>query len=339
MIAEATGIGSMPGTDPLVAARQIADLCEQMPYLPELPARGVGADMFGRVAALLVDMPMEMGHSAWRLCARPGRDMRLAAQYLTTDLDAAAECFAGASVVKMQVCGPWTLAAFVELSNGHRLLTDRGAIAYLAESMAEGVAAQVDRLRRRLPGCEVILQLDEPGLPAVLDGSLATASGVGTLPPVDRADISAVLRKVIAAVELPTMVHCCHRNVPYAVLRELGLTALAIDMTGMDAAAFEPVAELVEAGVGLLAGLVPSTRPGPGDAPERAGRERAGREPTSSSHAFVRQLLELWSAVGLDPDLLARAVTVTPSCGLAGADVGWARQAMELAAGCGAALR
>jgi len=56
----ATAIGSLPGTDPLEAARTVAGELPELPYLPELPARGVGADMIGRTAALLVDSTGEL---------------------------------------------------------------------------------------------------------------------------------------------------------------------------------------------------------------------------------------------------------------------------------------
>src|ERR1700712_3767395 len=52
----ATAIGSMPGTDPAGAAAVVFGELPDFPHLPELPARGVGADMLGRTAALLVDL-------------------------------------------------------------------------------------------------------------------------------------------------------------------------------------------------------------------------------------------------------------------------------------------
>src|SRR5699024_9718921 len=55
----ATGIGSMPGTDPLEAARLIAGELEELPHLVELPDRGLGADLIGRTAGMLVDLPVD----------------------------------------------------------------------------------------------------------------------------------------------------------------------------------------------------------------------------------------------------------------------------------------
>ncbi len=87
----ATGVGSMPGTDPAEALAVVLGELPDLPHLPELPARGVGADLTGRTAALLVDLPVETTPGGWKLAARPGRDQRRAAGLLSADLDAAHE--------------------------------------------------------------------------------------------------------------------------------------------------------------------------------------------------------------------------------------------------------
>ena len=56
----ATGVGSLPGTDVTEAAATVVGELPLLPHLPELPARGVGADMIGRTAALLVDLAVEV---------------------------------------------------------------------------------------------------------------------------------------------------------------------------------------------------------------------------------------------------------------------------------------
>src|SRR5918997_4953585 len=92
----ATGVGSLPGRDPVDAAATVVGELPLLPHLPELPARGVGADMIGRTAGLLVDLAVEVVPSAYRVAARPGRDHRRAVDLLRTDLDAFEEaCEAG----------------------------------------------------------------------------------------------------------------------------------------------------------------------------------------------------------------------------------------------------
>ena len=42
-----------------------------LPFLPELPARGLGADMIGRTAALLVDLAVEAGPQRYQVTPGP----------------------------------------------------------------------------------------------------------------------------------------------------------------------------------------------------------------------------------------------------------------------------
>jgi methionine synthase II (cobalamin-independent) len=81
--------------------------------------------------------------------------------------------------LKLSVTGPWTLAATMERPRGDRVLADHGARRDLSQSLAEGTAQLIAELVRRLPDIEVLVQLDEPLLPAVLAGAIANASGLG----------------------------------------------------------------------------------------------------------------------------------------------------------------
>ena len=146
------------------------DELPDLPHLPELPDRGPGADMTGRTAALLVDMPVQTTSRGWQLADRPGRDLSIAAGYWSEDLDVLEEVADGyTGPLKIQVCGPWTLAASLELSHSvNPALADPGAVADLAESLAEGLAAHAADVRKRVPGATLVVQIDEPSLPAVL---------------------------------------------------------------------------------------------------------------------------------------------------------------------------
>src|SRR3954451_18461113 len=134
----ATAIGSMPGSDPVEAAAVVFGELPDFPHLPELPARGVGADMLGRTAALLVDLAVEVVPSGYRVAARPGREHRRAVDLLRWGVDAIDEAAGPPPLGKTQFAGPWTLAAGIELPRGHRVLTDHGAVREFTESMLEG---------------------------------------------------------------------------------------------------------------------------------------------------------------------------------------------------------
>src|SRR6202035_1959659 len=162
----------MPGTDPAEAMRVVAGELPDFPFLPELPDRGPGADLTGRTAALLVDMPVEVTLRGWRLAERPGRDLARARSMLASDLAVLQEVlqdFEGQ--VKIQLCGPWTLAATMEQTRTMNMaLADPGAVADLTASLAEGAAAYAADVAKRVPGARVIVQFDEPALPAVAGG-------------------------------------------------------------------------------------------------------------------------------------------------------------------------
>src|SRR5919198_3792831 len=118
----ATGLGPFPGVDPLEAARIVAAELP-LPFLPELPARGVGADPVGRTAGLLADLHVEVGTGVWRFVPRGGRDEQRARTALTTDLDALEEAAAASTgPLKVRIVGPWSLAASIELARGEKAL-------------------------------------------------------------------------------------------------------------------------------------------------------------------------------------------------------------------------
>jgi len=313
----ATGVGSLPGTNPAEACRVVLGELPDLPHLAELPARGPGAQMIGRTAALLVDLSVDLQPSGWRLVDRPGLDLRRARDLLARDLDAleeSAQDYRGP--LKVQSAGPWTLAAAVELTRGDKVLADLGAVRDLTTSLAEGLAAHVADLHRRLPGVQVVVQLDEPSLPAVLAGQVATASGFGALRAVPAADAEAGLQTVLttaatAAPDAVPAVHCCARNAPVGLLVAAGARAVGLDLSARTARDDDALGEAVEAGVVLMLGVVPGS-----DAalPDLAG-----------SVAPVRAL---WRRLGFTPERLASAVVPTPTCGLAGASPAYARAAL-----------
>ncbi|WP_199560621.1 methionine synthase [Nocardiopsis sp. L17-MgMaSL7] len=349
-VASATGVGSWPGEDPDEAMRTIVGELPDLPHLPELPARGVGADMIGRAAGLLVDLPVEVQPTGWRVVDTPGRDLARAGSFLSYDLDALTEhLHAYEGPLKVQVAGPWTLAAAIELRNGQRVVSDPGAHRDLAESHLEGVLAHVADVRRRVPGARVVVQVDEPTLPAVLTGSLPTASGLSVLPAVDRVRVEAVLRTLFAAIDNAGAVpaaHCCAAGVPVDLLRRSGARALSVNARLLGRAHDEMVGDAVESGVGLLLGVVPSTdqpEPHPSGASGTAAdaaTAAARRSPGMSDPAtIVDPVRELWNRLGFSPDLLSRVVVTTPTCGLAGASPRHARAALEAARGGARVLR
>ncbi|MFD4142014.1 MULTISPECIES: methionine synthase [unclassified Streptomyces] len=308
----ATGVGSMPGGDARESAKTVAGSFDDFPYLPELPARGPGADMIGRTIGLLVEMYAHVEPSGWRISDRPGRDTRRAWSWLGEDLDALEEFTQGyEGPLKVQAVGPWTLAAALELRGGEAALGDPGACRDLVGSLAEGLRGHLGEVRRRVPGARVVLQLDEPSLTAVLRGQVRTASGYRTYRAVDRQVVESALRDVIEVSDDPVIVHSCAPDVPFGLLRRAGVAGVSFDFGLLTEREEESIGEAVEAGTKLLAGVVPST-------------DAALSDPAGS----VMGVRTLWRRLGLNPGTLAESVVITPSCGLAGASPAYARAAL-----------
>lgn len=316
--ATATGVGSLPLEDRDEAARIAVGELPDFPHLAELPARGVGADLVGRGASLLVDLHVDLQPAGWRLVDRAGADERRARSFLGADVDAleiAAYGYSGP--LKVQVAGPLTLAASVELNRGGAAVSDGGARRDLAASLAEGVSLFVADVARRVPGASVVLQLDEPSLPAVLAGSIPTVSGFGRVRALDVAEASGLLGTVVAAAGagVPVVVHCCAPVVPVGVIASAGAVAVSLDVSLLDSSVLSELAEAVDAGLALWPGVVPSLRP----------------STPPSDRELAQRIVGLWRRLDQNPAAMAARTVVTPSCGLAGADPDWARRAYTLA--------
>jgi methionine synthase II (cobalamin-independent) len=309
-----TGLGSLPGTDPKEATTLVLGELPDLPHLPELPNRGAGADMIGRAAALLVDLPVELVPSGWRMTARPGRDLRRALDFLAWDLDALETAAAGyTGPLKVQATGPWTLAAHLELASGHKVVSDPGATRDLAQSLTEGLRAHVADVTARVPGARVVLQLDEPSLPAVLAGTVSTPSGYGTVravePPVAEQALHAVLQ---AGPEAGRVVHCCAADVPVQLLRDAGADALALDAARLRPDQYDVLGETLDAGTSVWLGVLPST-----DAAITLDTARA-------------PIRRLWAELGFARRELGYRLVPTPACGLAGASPAYVRRALSV---------
>lgn len=315
----ATGVGSMPGTDPRESAEVVVGEFGSLPHLVELPARGVGADMIGRTGALLVELPFDTTTRGYRISARPSGASKRSTDLLSRDLDALEEVWetqglAGSGTLKVQACGPLTLAAEVELANGHRVVTDRGALRDFADSLTEGLVRHVAEVRRRL-GADVIVQLDEPLLGSVLAGTLRGVTGIERVRAMPAPEASSLLDGVIEGIGAPVVVHTCAKTPPLDFLRRSAAVAVSVDATLLTVKDLDGVGELLQSGKGLLLGLVPSTAP----AKQPTWREVA--EPA----------LALLDRLGFPRAILQSQIAVTPTCGLAGASSDWARTALRLA--------
>ena len=328
--ASATGVGSLPGTDPAEAMRVIFGELPDLPHLAELPGRGPGSDLTGRTAAVLVDLPVETSPTGWRFAARPGRDVQRARDTLSGDLDALEEVASGyVGPLKVQLCGPWTLAATIELARSQDpALADTGAVADLTESLAEGASAHVAEVRRRVPGATVLLQLDEPSLPAVLAAEVPTASGLNRLPAPDAAGAEAGLRSVISPALAFSVVSCCAARPPFGIIKGAGAGAVAFDLSRLRREDEDALAETVEAGLGIFAGVIPATAPAPADDSQAPSPREAAERVIATWRRMGWPAGRRNGAPTAGPASVTAQVVPTPTGGLAGATPDYARAAL-----------
>ncbi len=324
-----TGIGSMPGTDSAEAARIVAGELD-IPHLVELPARGPGGDMLGRTLALVSaatgEFAAETTPDGWRLAGGRsggdlGRQMRRGVSWLAEDVDRMELELAGfTGRVKVQVTGPWTLAAGVEAVRGTRLVADAGACADLASALSEALAEHVAMIGRRIPGAQVVVQVDEPALPIVLAGHIRTPSGRGALRVPEIPELVSGLAMVADAATragaVLTVAHCCDRDVPFDVLRRAGFGAVSVDTERIGQAADEALGAWWDAGGVVVLGAVASLD-----------------DPRLTSEGLARRVMGLWSRIGFGIADVGDRTWLSPSCGLAGASPTWAREVGALMRG------
>ncbi|MFI5507384.1 methionine synthase [Mycobacterium sp. NPDC051804] len=320
VFAAATGIGSWPGMSPRQAAEIVVGELHTLPHLVELPARGVGADMIGRTGALLVDIGIDTVPRGYRISSGRSSVVRRAVSLLNEDLDALEEAWENAGLrggdrsVKVQSPGPITLAAQLELSGGHRAITDAGAVRDLAASLGEGMARHRAEVARRLD-TSVVMQLDEPLLPAALEGRLTGVTSLTPVHPVDEPVAIGLIDDCVVTMGAEVVLHSCAAELPWNMLQRSSVHAVSVDVSTLTAADLDGIGEFVESGRTVLLGVVPATAPA----------TRLSFEEVAKAAVAVTDRL------GFSRSVLRERIGVTPACGLAGATSEWARTAIELA--------
>jgi methionine synthase II (cobalamin-independent) len=320
IFAAASGIGSWPGTSAREATGVVVGELHALPHLVELPARGVGADMIGRAGALLVDIAIDTVPRGYRIASGRSGATRRAISFLDEDMDALEEAWekaglrGGSRTVKVQAPGPITLAVHLELANGHRAITDSGALRDLAGSLAEGLAGHRADLARRL-GVQVVVQLDEPSLPAALAGRLSGVTSFSPVHPVDEQLAVSLLNECVGTVGGDVALHCCASEIPWNTLQRSAIHAVSVDLATLTAGDLDGIGEFVESGRVAMLGVVPVSAPD----------QRPSVEHVAAAAAAVTDRL------GFSRKVLHDRIGITPACGLAGATAAWARTAIELA--------
>lgn len=298
----------MPGSDVAEWFKVVLGELD-VPFVPELPGRGAPSSLIGRTLGMVTDLGADLQPDGWRVGVGQGADQRRARSLLAEDLDRVEEIWADAHAgpLKIQVTGPLTLAASVEHPRGEKMLADPGARRDLADALGAAVERHVADVRRRFGTADVVVQVDEPRIRAVLDAQVPTASGFRRYRSVDAPEADDLLRRVIAPIEAggaTPVVHVCSAEVPVELLRGAGFAAISFDLSlAQDRNGWpEDVwAEAFDAGTDLWVG-------------------------TTADRDAVNRVLAWFGRFGFGPDAIGERLVVSPPCGLAGSSPEAARQ-------------
>lgn len=311
-------LGPWPGTRLLEAQTTVVgelsavpEGVRGLPALVQLPQRGPGAESLGRAAAVLSQLPAEIGPHGWKLADRPGADQARAEALLRESVEAlavAAHGWEGPLVVPLR--GPWSVASALYLARGDRVLSDRGAVRELTASLAEGLGDLLAAVRGAVPGAQPVVVLREPLLPDVLGGTVATFSGHGRLPAVEGEVAAAALAEVVGAARghgaVSVVGHAGSRFASRSVtaLARSGADAVGVAVAGLRSPQWEQLAALVEDGRSLWLGLP---------------RPRHGRRVEVSEIADA--VSGPWRAVGLPAEGMADLVVHADGASASGGDL------------------
>jgi hypothetical protein len=307
----ATALGPWPGEDPVEAARIVRGELgsPHLPFLAELPDRGVGSDALGRTASLLVELAVDVQPYGWRIVDRPGKDLMRARSALSTDINVLADVIGAEDTpavdLKVQLRGPLSLAAGLHLHNGERALIDYGARRDIASSLAAGAGSYLQRVAAAAPGARIVVQIDEPEIASVLAGTIPTSSGYRTLRSVagqeatDSWQLLVEALRAAGAVEIVVAVP--EIEAPFDRILASGADGIAVPLRALTSRQWEQLAGAVEAGKRLWAGALDVN---------------SASAPLPRVADAVETVWRPWRQLGLPASTLG-ALRVTPAEGLA----------------------
>ena len=305
-------------------ARSSSASCPTCRTCPSCPPAAPARDMIGRGAALLVDLPVEIAPSGWRLTAHPGRDLRRAPRPLARDLDALEDAGRG-------------LRRPAQAAGGRPVDARRGA---RAADRAPGRHRPRRGARpRRVAGRGAAAAPRRGRAPAAGRRPRPAARRAVAAGRARRAGADAVglrhgarrrgrrgrarrCRDVLAvAPDGGRVVHCCAPDVPIALLRAAGADAIALDAPSLTTRALRR-ARRGRRRRALALARRPARHRRRGHPRHRARPDPRGSGPRSASRRPCSP----------------STVVPTPACGLAGATPAYARRVLRLLRDTGAAL-
>jgi hypothetical protein len=305
----ATGIGSLPHTDPVGAAEAVLRLLPDLPAAPQLPERDPREGMIAQWLGALPEVVVADDGT----CTLLGRSDDaphcivdpVAHAGLLAFLDVAGDASAAGGQparVKVQLTGPLTLGSALEALG----VPTARAYKRAAVLCRAWIAAIESLFTTRLPGTDVVVFLDEPALVRWRRDDAA----------LDRDSAIDVLSGALAAVDGVTGVHVCGDG-DLGLAIEAGPQVLGVEVRDDLTDHALPLSRFLD-GEGWVAwGAIPTDRP-VGESPD----------------PHWRHLATVWCELarrGCDPVVMRTRGLVTPACGLAGYGASQAERVLGIA--------
>jgi methionine synthase II (cobalamin-independent) len=331
----ATGVGTMPFTEPAAACTLIFQHVPEAPHWPQL-LRASSSE--GMIDQFLEGAPgvVEEGGKAYLRALEPYQEWeQFYADYEGSNLDAfavSAERAQGLQpfleeigqrepppFVKGQVTGPITLGLTLKEEEGAAAFFNQDLRDMLVKLVAMKARWQEETFRRILPQAETIIFLDEPIL----------SSYGSAFMNVSREDVITALKEVCAPLQGLKGVHICG-NTDWPMIMEAGL-----DIINFDAYYYLPsfllyaeqLRAFLEAGGAIAWGIVPTD-----------DEELKNIQPPEL-FGKLKEGMDQLAAAGIPHGLLVERALITPSCGAGSLSEDGARRAYEMTAEVAALLR
>ena len=313
----ATGIGSLPYKEPEQALDLIFKYTPQIPFWPQLPKRDIREGMVAQFSENLPYLKVSPD-AGLSFSAVNSRDKDLEVFYervIAGDVDyfKISDTFAaglnafcrrlettnlsGIEFLKGQITGPFTFGASIKDEGGAALLHDPVFMQVIIKGLLMKALWQIKLFKRF--GKKVIMFIDEPYLGCF--GSAYT--------PINKEDVVNVLRELTQGIKNEgalTGAHCCG-NTDWSIFTDVE----GIDIINFDAFDFldkfllyaDNLKHFLKRGGIICWGIVPTQ----GFSGKESAEELAEKI-NSGIAALVKK--------GIDKDLLAERLLISPACGL-----------------------
>ncbi len=331
---EATGIGSVPFTDPKTACRVICDNFKDIPFWPQLPKRSFLENMYVQYAEGLPGVSLDEEKKTIHIDnSRVAAEIeKVYSRYLDGDVDffrisesrakgfyefeEAAKELKDIKCVKGHVTGPVSYGLFLTDQNKKSVIYDRDLFEVLTKTLVMKSRWQIRRLKKIHPS--VIIFIDEPYLVSI-GSSFVNVSAE---------EAANKLDELIAAIKEEGAlagIHCCG-NTDWSMLLNRN-----IDILNFDAYNFTKEFALYHADIksftargGTIAwGMVPTS-------------DAIDKETRKSIIQRCGEAIKILADKGADKGSISSLVT--PSCGVGALDEAAAAKVIEMTAAVSAKL-